>query len=224
MSGVDRIQTKKRKGCPFTILEGRQAQMIKFMNLKKFNYGQLNNINLYKYEIKTFKKETHATNDVYEIRETFDGSFTEGGTMFEVLSTGKKFVSACPIIDLFNGTYLFCCEFHGFCGNITLKVIYHNFGGYWKRVPIPIERNIWKKEVCIYKISRKHIKYRQCRSKELQGIQSHGYFLKHDQENCTDNCYSWASGKCFVPRIKGRWNECIAHQKSITFIGDSQMR
>ena len=223
LSVINGSSTCNKRGCPFTLIAGRKGQLLNFMNLRMSNYGKLNNINLYKYKVNKFKKGKHTANDVFQIQETFDGSFTEGGTMFEVLNTGKQFVSTCPIIDLFNGSYLFCCDYHGFCGNITVKVIYHNFGGYWKRVPLPLERMIWEKDTCINKTTKK-IKYRQCRARELQGLQFNGYFLKNNQPHCNENCYSWASGKCFVPRIKGRWNECIAQQKSITFIGDSQMR
>ena len=130
-----------KEGCPFTTLEGRKRQMHMFMNMEKSKYRKLNNINLYKYTIIKVTKERNTQGNVFMIKETFNGSFTEGGTMFEVLNSGQQFISVCPLIDLFNGSYLFCCEDHGFCGNITVKVIYHNYGGYWEKSAISIRKN-----------------------------------------------------------------------------------
>ena len=68
------------------------------------------------------------------------------------------------------------------------------------------------------------MKYRYCTTDDLQNMQFNGYFLKDNNSDCGDKCLSWATGDCFVPRIRGRWKECIEKQNSITFIGDSQMR
>ena len=133
--------------CPFTTLDGHKIQMIKFMGFSHSKLRKLrrSNASLYRYKIHKYQDNINTSYVIFLIEETWNGSFTNGGTMFQVLLTGKKFISVCPVLDNLNGTYIFCCEDKGSCGTITAKVIYYNFGGYLQRVPSPLELVVWKK-------------------------------------------------------------------------------
>ena len=89
------------------------------------------------------------TNRILQIEETTkNGVKTEGGSGFMVRSY-SNYVTDCPVIDHFNGTYSAMCPFYGPCANVSIILKHLQFSGFVGQTRA-IERTILKQDnICI---------------------------------------------------------------------------
>ena len=77
-----------------------------------------------------------------------NGVKTEGGSAFMVGSY-SHYLTVCPVIDHFNGTYNVMCPFYGPCTNISVIHKHVHFSGFVGKSTV-IERTIWSQDnICI---------------------------------------------------------------------------
>ena len=93
---------------------------------------------------------------ILKITETMEnGVQTEGGSGFMVRSY-SHYLTVCPVLDYFNGTYSAMCPFYGHCTNVSVVLKHLQFTGFVGKTKV-IERLIWKQDyICI---SPKDISY-----------------------------------------------------------------
>ena len=88
---------------------------------------------LISYKWSTNRKNCKNTNDLMiTLTETYRNSPTSGGSSFTILQTSAHTKDFCPIIDLFNGTYIAKCSVHENNTKISGMVQFVNFTAFSK--------------------------------------------------------------------------------------------
>ena len=149
--------------CPFMTFEDAVMEQYKhfkaFSSQKQLDYKQVDPFALskrmkYKFAIQGVQVCDQMTYRILQITETTkNGVKTEGGSGFMVRSS-SHYLTVCPVIDHFNGTYRVMCPFYGPCTHVSIILKHLQFSGFVGKTRV-IERTIWKQDnICI---SRKGI-------------------------------------------------------------------
>ena len=204
---------------------------MEYMKLKTHGSNfdaRVKNIDSYHYHIHivTSSEDISVTQPrfLFFITETFRGKPTSGGSMYGVVIEGSDYVTKCPVMDYFNGSYAVCCAMQMECSHVSVKLMFVNFAAFWDEVPRPQERLIWKHSICTNKTVGGVKPVRACAANDLSNSRYNGYFKILKGKEFAENPLRWSVGDCMVPRAKGRWKECVNKQNSVTIIGDSHMR
>ena len=115
--------------CPFMAFEDAVMEQYKhfesFSSRKQQGYKEANPLDLYttmkfNFTILCVQVCNQMTYRILQITETMNnGVKNEGGSGFMVRSY-SHYLTVCPVIDYFNGTYSAMCPFYGPCTNVSV--------------------------------------------------------------------------------------------------------
>ena len=147
----------------------------KQLDFKQVDPLALSKIMKFKFTIQGVQICNQMTYRILQITETMkNGVTTEGGSGFLVKSS-SHYLTVCPVIDHFNGSYSVMCPFYGPCSNISILLKHLQFSGFVGPTRV-IERTIWKQDnICI---SPKDIPYKDF----MTTFNSTGNLQTEDQE------------------------------------------
>ena len=150
------------------------------------------------------------------IHETYQGVATSGGSSFTLLIRSKNTMDFCPVMDLFNGTYIAKCPVHEEGSTITAECHFVNFMAF-ARIDTPKVQTLFEEQVDKY--LRKKIEFRIV--SELRTCKK--LISKHPQRGWwvkVNNRWRWFAGRCLVPIINNTvLAECINSYKRVSIHG-----
>ena len=113
----------------------------------------------------------------------------QGGCGFHILVRNSDYVTSCPVLNYFNGTYIGQCVLYtGKCALLEIQLNYENFGAYYFFPPKPLAKTIFKKTICADYQLPKVLSKRSCNN--LTFPVRHGHWEKEN------NIWHWIHGKC----------------------------
>ena len=140
--------------CPFMTFEDAVMEQYKhfesFSSRKQQGYKEASPLDLYtttkfNFIILGVQVCNQMTYRILQITETMkNGVKIEGGAGLMVRSF-SHYLTVCPVIDHFNGTYSVMCPFYGHCTNVSVVLKHLQFSGFVGKTSV-IEKTIWKQD------------------------------------------------------------------------------
>ena len=124
----------------------RPGQKLDYEKFDPFSLSKRMKFDITVHDVQVCNQMIHR---ILRITETTKkGSRTKGGSGFMVRSY-SHYLTVCPVIDHFNGSYSVACPFYGPCTNISVILKHIHFSGFVGKTRV-IERAIWQQDnICI---------------------------------------------------------------------------
>lgn len=126
-----------------------QSEKYLSMNKKEKTYQQnaeANDKKDYHYKFVWYSDNTMLT---ILIREQYKGVATKGGSSFRILVEGNATLSLCTSQDQFDGRYIAKCNLWEDCVNVTITLLFTNFGAFQETKRSIKRRKLHSQEFCI---------------------------------------------------------------------------
>ena len=151
---------------------------------------------------------------VVVIQELHYGHASSGGSSITVFSRSTNTMDYCPVVDLFNGTYIAKCQIHERGTVLKSKVHFVNFAAFTRYLDTT-QRVIIKENVDRYLHNVTYIEQKNklinCVNQN-QVVPPRGWWVK------VNNRWRWFTGNCLVPRVnKNALSQCIKNFKQVNF-------
>ena len=179
------------------------------------NSTQFKNITTFKwrYDIRGYNSNESVV--IVFIQETYKGVATSGGSSFTLLIRSKNTMDFCPVMDLFNGTYIAKCPVHEEGSTITAECHFVNFMAFTKSKK-PKAQKLFQEQADKYlenKTEHRIFSNLENCTKFVSKHPQRGWWVK------VNNRWRWFTGRCLVPIVNTKTlSKCVSSYKRVSIL------